>query len=159
VFRYFAAHPAQPSGLGFCSQHVHIDLHLGGALERVIRSAGAVSVISCLQEIPALVTERFGITDVEFHRIPGEKGSSRVLGEAAVAGSHYPEVFNQLNAQLSKPHNGRLFLIAGGLLGKIYAATVRRHGGIALDVGSLVDAWTGHATRPGYGSERLRIPG
>jgi hypothetical protein len=49
-----------------------------------------------------------------------------------------------------------LFLVAGGLLGKFYTATIRRHGGIALDVGSLVDAWTGRHTRPGY-DDKLKL--
>ena len=41
-------------------------------------------------------------------------------------------------------------LIAAGTLAKFYAATVKAHGGIALDVGSLVDGWMKIASRPGY---------
>jgi hypothetical protein len=139
-----------------CSQQVHLDLHLHGSLERILKAAGAVSVVSCLPEVKELVGERFGLTDVNFYKIPGEQGSSRLLGEVATVGTHFPEVFHLLNKELSQPHGGRLFLVAGGLLGKIYAATIRRHGGIAIDVGSLVDAWTGRATRPGY-TDKLAI--
>ncbi len=139
-----------------CSQQIHLDLHLHGSLERILKAAGAVSIVSCLPEVKDLVGERFQLTDVSFYKIPGEQGSSGLLGEAATIGSHFPEVFHQLNKELSQPHDGRLFLVAGGLLGKIYAATIRRHGGIAIDVGSLVDAWTGRATRPGY-TQKLAI--
>jgi hypothetical protein len=41
-----------------------------------------------------------------------------------------------------------IWLIAAGYLGKIYCDEVREAGGIALDVGSVVDGWCGKLTRP-----------
>jgi len=39
--------------------------------------------------------------------------------------------------------NGKLFLVGAGFLGKIYCDLIKRHGGIALDVGSMMDRWAG----------------
>lgn len=33
------------------------------------------------------------------------------------------------------------FLIAGGVIGKIYAGMVKQHGGIALDIGNVIETW------------------
>ena len=139
-----------------CSQVSHVDLANKGHLSEILKAAGGVSVISCLDGLPNLLKTKLGLSDVKLHRIPGEQGSRHVLGAAATSGSHYPVQFHQLQAELARPHAGRVFLISAGLLGKLYAATVRRHGGIAIDIGSIVDNWLGHVTRPGY-EQSIRI--
>jgi hypothetical protein len=133
-----------------CSQVAHIDLFQSGDLTAIIRSARRVTVISCLPEVASIIKDRLGLEEAILKLIPAEEGSRHVLGEAAGKGVHYPAVFERMQAELATPHNGRLILVAAGLLGKFYCATIRAHGGIALDIGSLVDGWTGHKTRPGY---------
>ena len=134
----------------FCSQLAHLDLANSSWLDKILRLAPKVSVISCLEEVPSILKQRFGLEDVEFHRIPGEQGSRSILGDSATRGTHYPDRFNELIRNFSQPQQGQLFLIAAGLLGKIYAVHIRRSGGIALDIGSVFDKWAGLATRPGY---------
>lgn len=132
-----------------CSQLVHMDLSQSGGLESIIRSTKQLSVISCLPELPELLRRRFDLDEVNFYRIPGERGSQTALGDDAVFGTHFPDAYHDTLARLQVPHDGRLFLIAGGILGKFYAATVKRFGGIALDVGSVADGWARKITRPG----------
>jgi hypothetical protein len=139
-----------------CSQVAHIDLFQGGHLAELLRAARRVTVISCLPEIAGLIKERFSLDEAILLLIPAEEGSRHLLGEQAGKGVHYPAAFERILAELSKPHHGRLFLVAGGLLGKFYCAAIRANGGIALDIGSLVDAWTGHQTRPGY-DEKMKL--
>lgn len=139
--------------VGLCPQHMHVDLHTDGVLEPILRRQRQVHVISCLDDLPALMQRRFGLDEVILHRIPGERGSASLLGERAITGTHYPEAFARLMQDLAQPQHGRLFLVAGGLLGKLYAATIRANGGVAVDIGSIVDAWSGRYTRPGYGAE------
>ena len=43
---------------------------------------------------------------------------------------------------------GMLYLVGGGLYGKLYCQLIRSQGGVALDLGSLFDAWLGLPTRP-----------
>jgi hypothetical protein len=137
--------------LAVTDQNVHVNLHLSGRLAPVVRAAQRVTVISCHDGLPALLTERLQLDEVALLRIPGEHGSAAVLGPERIAGTHYPDMFTQLQTELSRPHDGRLFLVAAGVLGKFYASTIRRHGGVAIDIGSLADAWIGCYTRPGYG--------
>lgn len=132
-----------------CSQLMHVDLAQAGVLPQIMRAAGRVSVISCLPEVADVIRARLDLSDVAFYRIPGEQGSRAALGEAVVAGTHFPEAFTEIMARLEQPHGGRLFLVAGGVLGKFYAARIKQHGGIALDIGSVIDGWANKVTRPG----------
>ena len=43
---------------------------------------------------------------------------------------------------------GMLYLVGGGLYGKLYCQLIRSQGGVALDLGSLFDAWLGIPSRP-----------
>jgi tetratricopeptide (TPR) repeat protein len=132
-----------------CSQLIHVDLARSGLLKEIIRAAGQVSIISCLPEVADLIRDRLGIAGIEFYRIPGRNGSRAVFGEEIVAGCHFPDAFGDIMGRLERPHEGRLFLIAGGVLGKFYAAKIRQYGGVAMDIGSVVDGWAKKKTRPG----------
>ncbi len=152
ILRGFESLPLSGAVPRLCSQQIHVELQQSGELERIIRHAKRVSLISCLTELPDLLSKAFELEDVEFYRIPGERGSAASLGQHAVSGVHYPDCFKLLLASLERPHHGRLFLIAGGILGKFYAETIRRFGGVALDIGSVADGWARKATRPGMGT-------
>jgi hypothetical protein len=158
ILRALAAHDHCPPTLRCCSQAIHMDLHRSGALERIIRHAKRISLISCLSELPELLRQSFDLDEVAFYRIPGEQGSAGQLGPEAAAGLHFPDAYARITAELERPHHGRLFLVAGGILGKFYAATIKRHGGIALDIGSVVDGWARRHTRPGLDG-RMALPG
>lgn len=132
-----------------CTQQIHMELYNTGWLGRILQRSESTAVVTCLSEIPDLLESRFGVRGIELYRVPGEKGSAAALGAEAVEGTHYPDAFNAMQAKLSRPHNGRLFLIAAGILGKFYATTIRQNGGVALDVGSVVDALARRPTRPG----------
>jgi hypothetical protein len=77
-----------------------------------------------------------------------------VPGEAAhtdgseVAVRHYPDGLERALAELKLSSvAGTLVLVGAGLLGKVVCGETRRQGGIAIDVGSLFDAWAGLHTR------------
>jgi hypothetical protein len=95
----------------------------------------------------------FGLDEVELFKIPGEKYTENLRSADQMSGEHFPYVYWDIVRRLSVPHNGRVFMIAAGTLAKFYADTIKRHGGIALDLGSLVDGWLNISSRPGYGAE------
>ncbi|MFM7228321.1 MAG: hypothetical protein ACKO2F_01620 [Cyanobacteriota bacterium] len=73
---------------------------------------------------------------VAWQPIPGEWGHHPV----AEGPAHYPVVYWQtLDWIAAQAAPGRLFLVGAGLLGKMYCAAIRRQGGVAVDVGSLID--------------------
>lgn len=151
------AMPALDTGQGLCTQLIHRSLHHNGQLAALLRGRARIGLIACHPDAPDLLARGFGIGEVVFHRIPGEKLNAALLGPAAVAGRHYPDRFTALMQDLSQPLAGELFLVAGGLLGKIYCDRIKRSGGVAIDIGSLIDAWLGAPTRPGFFTPQDRL--
>jgi hypothetical protein len=138
-----------PAQTVFCRQLANADLFTEGHLPGLLRRAGRVSVITCHTGLPGWLKAEYGLSDVELLPVPGERGRAEMLGAAALQGVQFPDRFTQLQEELARNWNGRLVLVAAGILGKFYASTIRRHGGIALDIGSLADVWMGRLTRPG----------
>jgi hypothetical protein len=137
----------------FCRQDVHAHMKDIGELAKLVREQDEIGLISCHPGLPARLKDVMGVHDVEFHKLPGEKLFRAHLGEEAVSGVHFPDIFNRVMTALDRPLNGKLFLVAGGILGKFYCGRIKASGGVALDVGSVVDAWVGAATRPGITAE------
>jgi hypothetical protein len=135
-----------------CDQRIHIELHNKGFVEPILRRAGTVGVISCHSQLPARMKQAFGLDEVELFKIPGEKYTEGLRDQEQMSGEHFPFVFWDIVRRLSVPHNGRVFMIAAGTLAKFYADVIRKNGGIALDLGSLVDGWLNISSRPGYDS-------
>lgn len=150
IHRYFLAN-GKVGPEGFCSQHIHIELHTAGLLDTILRETKQVGLVSCRTALPALLSSQFGIEDVEFHKIPIERNFARYTEEDQDA--HFPNTFSILQNNLSRDHHGKLFLVAGGILGKHYVQTIKSFGGVAIDIGSLADGWCGLNTRPGFNSQ------
>jgi hypothetical protein len=142
----------QDSGLDLkvCAQSIHIDLGRSDLFSTLLGGETCVGLISCFSELPDHIRAKFNVKTVEFYKLPGEQYFKEVIGAAATKGRHFPDVFNATMSRLERKQNGKIFLIAGGILGKFYVQQIKRSGGIALDIGSLADLWANKATRPGY---------
>jgi tetratricopeptide (TPR) repeat protein len=149
VLRFVDEDPVAQGKL-LARQTIHIDLYEEGVLDGILRDAPRVGIISCHTGLEGSLKRAYGIADITFLKLPGEKAMRSVLGEQAVEGSHWPERFREIFEQLPQNCQGTLFLIAGGILGKFYCNEVKRRGGVAVDIGSLADRWMGASTRPGY---------
>lgn len=67
---------------------------------------------------------------------------------------HYPDQFVRVESWMNKRDiEGALCLVGAGVIGKIYCNWFRDRGGVAIDIGSIFDQWSGHVTR---GPERGR---
>ncbi|MCF4127302.1 tetratricopeptide repeat protein [Methylobacterium sp. SyP6R] len=138
-----------------CTQMIHVELHNTKLLYKIMQSQKEIGLISCHPGLPERLKSVLGYKAVDYHHVPGEKGHSHLLSEEAVAGSHWPERYPQIMDALSRPLDGRLYIVAAGLLGKFYCDRIKKSGGVALDVGSIADGWMGSRTRPGL--EQLSI--
>ena len=128
---------------------VHSSLHEHDPFLRdLLAGVGWLGTISPHLSLGARLRATLGIPEGEDHLIPGEM---RLPDEPDLnrGHGHFPERFDALMGTLAVPHRGAVVLVAGGLLGKIYCHRIRELGGIAIDIGSLADAWLGYATRPG----------
>lgn len=115
-------------------------------LADLLRGLDFLGMVGPHPDLAAWLQDQLGIGTVVSYDIPGEGrlGRSREAGDR---GRHFPEIYDRLMAELTVPHPGAVFLVAGGLLGKIYCARIRDLGGIALDIGAMADAWMGYNTR------------
>ena len=128
------------------SCHIHESFAYWGLWELLIPRMRSVSVITCHAELARVLEKRFDIGVAAVHLIPSESKYSKKF-DNQVVGKHYPDYFESLREQLSRIDRGQVFLVAAGMLGKIYCKWIKDAGGIALDVGSTVDFWCGHETR------------
>jgi len=115
-------------------------------LGSLLRDLDFLGVISPHTDLAGRLQRHLNIGTVASYDLPGETRLARE-NETRDRGTHFPEVYDRLLTTLSVPRPGAVFLVAGGLPGKIYCDQVRALGGIALDIGALADAWTGHNTR------------
>lgn len=127
----------------FCSAWLHYDLHTSGAIFRILRQQERIGLISCRLNLPGLLKELFGVS-VRFHEIPDRFCD---ISQNQIPPDYIGRLENVLNQQLVE-FSGMLYLVGGGLYGKLYCQLIELQGGIALDLGSLFDAWLGIPTRP-----------
>ncbi len=139
---------------------VHTSLHEQDPFLRgMLQGVKWLGVLSPHAELGGRLRRHLGIADGQDFNIPGEM---RLPNEPALVRGrgHFPARFDELMATLDVPFRGAVVLVAGGLLGKLYCERIRDRGGIAIDMGSLADAWMGYATRPGQyrNQEFWRLP-
>jgi len=150
ILRWLDSMPMQ-ANQRYCSQDMHIELQRSGFFHRLFAKPCQWGLISCHPSLPALIEARTGARVDFIHLVPEEKASAGILGSNGVRRRHFPVVYNEIVSNLrSESQQGRVWLVAAGILGKRYCAEIRARGGIALDVGSIVDAWLGKATRPTF---------
>jgi len=127
----------------YCSAWAHYELHLSGGIFKILQRQKKIGLISSRIELPSLLSEIFNI-NVDFWGIPD---MYRDLKQK----QSFPQYIQRLEELLSKQlveFPGMLFLVGGGFYGKLYCDLIKSQGGIALDIGSLLDAWSGLHTRP-----------
>lgn len=115
-------------------------------LSSLLAELDFLGVVSPHADLGERLQRRLGIRQVRHYDIPGEGRLNRAQ-ERTNRGSHFPDTYGRMMAQLEVPRQGAVFLVAGGLLGKIYCSRIRELGGIALDIGAIADAWMGYNTR------------
>ncbi len=135
---------AEPRLLTSC--HIHQSLACWGLWDLLLPRFGEVSLVTCHRELAEKLNTDHSVEIGEVHLIPSERRYADAF-QSKAGRSHYPEVFHELGGQLREAGKGRVYLVAAGMLGKIYCKWIKEAGGIALDVGSAADYWCGYQTR------------
>lgn len=142
------ADPVRARGIAVRDLTVHYDLVLSGALARILQGRAAVGLITCHRDLAPALQRHHGLGRVELIKIPGEQIHADALGADAAAGRHWPDRYEEICAQLGRgDRRGELWLVAAGLLGKIYGAALKRSGAVVIDIGAVADLWMGKGTR------------
>ena len=146
-----------PTGTAACSAWVCYDLAILGFWERLIVESGSVGLIHCSPELPEKINRELGV-EVEAILVP-DQVSQRSQWERQSSPlpqlAHYPDVYLNVCNLLSRPLDGKIFLVGAGLVGKKYLKVIKDNGGVGVDVGALLDAWDGRATRKTVYQDKL----
>lgn len=130
----------------------HVHNSLLDFMPDFIKKAGNVSVITCYPELLGVLHKHFGVKKGQDYLIPPQAMNIKGTPEEY----HYPERFHAIMNQLKEAdHKGKLFLVGAGLLGKAYCDAIRQAGGMAIDVGSMMDVWMGKGVRQYQNEEYL----
>ena len=135
---------------------IHRYLQIGLFYRELLKGLPFCGLVTC-RDLAAAVGRVFRIGHVEQYLVPGEAQHPGPL-----PGEHYPARFRELRETLAVPFRGAVFLVGAGALGKIYCRWIKERGGIALDVGSICDAWAdvGRLRKPCHGLQMYgEVPG
>jgi hypothetical protein len=124
----------------FCNAWVHWELLATGALDRILHEVDEVGIVTSRPELELLVARRFNVR-TSCVIVPDR---SRDTGES---GRHVPDRYRTIRSELVFPE-GTPVLVGAGIPGKVYCQWLKESGCVAIDVGSVFDAWVGRASRP-----------
>jgi hypothetical protein len=149
VFRLFQwARTSYPAHVPACSQWVNYDLAQTGFFQKLIAGLPRINLIHCSPTLAARIATATNVA-VRSFAIPDKAvQQSQWVGHGIPAKPHYPDAFHRVCDALVGQCAGEVFLVGAGLAGKEYLRIIKENHGIALDLGALLDAWEGRATRP-----------
>lgn len=135
----------------FCSAWIHWELLASGVLDEILRTVPRVALVTSRPELEHIVSRRFGVP-VSVVRVPDK------YVDAPVSGAHVPDRYRRIRSELVFPE-GTLALVGAGIPGKAYCQWLKEAGCVAIDIGSVLDAWIGRPSRPLVLQSRFRVPG
>lgn len=122
--------------------HLHRDL--SDSYKEIFKDKKIVLVGPNGEEFSSYFSEFFECQVTETVTIPGQY----IVEESKTLAALYPHYYQKVSAALNDIDiKGKLFVVAAGLAGKVFCARIAQRGGIALDVGSMMDAWAGKRAR------------
>jgi hypothetical protein len=133
----------------FCSAWIHWELLATGALNEILHEVEEVGLVASRPELGELVARRFNL-----------RTRTVIVPDKNVVvpgpGEHVPDRYRNIRSELDFPA-GTLVLVGAGIPGKVYCQWLKESGCVALDVGSVFDAWVGRASRPMVLKSRFNI--
>jgi hypothetical protein len=135
----------------FCSAWIHWELLASGELHKILEEETEIGLVTARPELQELVARRFDVRTTAV--IVPDK-----FVEAPEAGRHVPDRYHTIRSELIFP-KGTLVLVGAGIPGKAYCQWLKEAGCVAIDVGSVFDAWVGKASRPRVLESRFKVAG
>jgi hypothetical protein len=133
VAEWFLANPPLSPNLVAGPVHLGFDLEAFGLSRRLAsRVTGIIGPAD-----PAGIT-LFSDLTLKWLRVPGDK---RFSGAVLSTESHFHDYFDRILEYPFEP--GEVWVVAAGVLGKIYCDAIAQRGAVAVDVGAAMDLWAG----------------
>ncbi len=138
IFRLFEwARESYPAPAEACSKWVGYELAMSGFWDEFLRAQETIALIHPSPDLPAKLGGIIGVR-VESFLVPDAAAGQEPHDSAALS---------RVRGQLQENAAGKVFLVGAGPGGKEYLKIVKDNGGIALDLGELLDAWDGRQAR------------
>ncbi|ACP22395.1 conserved hypothetical protein (plasmid) [Sinorhizobium fredii NGR234] len=138
VLHYFSN---RPSSALFGEEKMNVPLFRSHEAVREMLIASQHCVLVSSANISQLPDWMRGLTSMSHVTIPTHFRTSRNEKYHA-SDQPLPLVYEAINEEIRrKTSPGTLVLIAGGIVGKIFIGTAKEAGGVALDLGSVMDEW------------------
>jgi tetratricopeptide (TPR) repeat protein len=146
---YSSDEPAdQLGGRILTTAHISYDFAFWGVYDLIFETCGECSLITCHSRLGDWLNDNFEVAINRSYLIPGEYRWRQMFGGQHLSREwHFPDRFERICDEIVVNYPGEVFLVAAGFLGKFYCDIIKRRGGIALDIGSIVDQWLGYDTR------------
>lgn len=138
-------------GTIFASAWLHWEMLASGLLAELLTSLPQVGLVTSRPELGPRLAQHFDI-DVAVVDVPDKHV------DAPVAGAHVPSRYREMREALAFDA-GTTVLVGAGIPAKAYCSWLKQSGCVALDVGSVLDAWVGRASRPRVLESRFGVAG
>lgn len=133
-----------------CDHYIFHQFQYLSLFDKLLNELKFVGLVSHT-DISKDLEEIFSIKSSAFYEIPGHKTFMDT------GGLHFPHVYKEIIKSIIVPFEGAVFLVAAGYLAKVYCAAIKQKGGIAIDIGSVFDGWTGIGRTNVTHNEKLRL--
>ena len=129
----------------------HFHINIAKELDKLLNNQIKLSVITCYPELLDLFVQKFDVKKGLNLNIPPQAVN---IGNTPNE-NHFSSVYNKILETINNTDiKGSLFLVGAGILGKIYCSAIKNAGGMAIDVGSMMDVWVGKSVR-GYQNDEF----
>ena len=119
------------------NSNIHLMLNAALLYRPLLENQEFVGLISS-RDVGRKLKRNFGIREIRWYKIRPERDHPN-----DITTPHYPDAYNTIRETLEVPYPGALFLVGAGIFGLAYCQWVKERGGIAIDIGSIFDSWSG----------------
>jgi len=131
----------------FTSCHLHQDIGRWNLYPELLDGVRDVVLVSCHPGLAEMMEQRFAVRVAGNVLVPPRHASLPVIKRRISETRALPEMIHEVADRLGDLPRGKLVIVGAGYLGKWLTGLAKTRGGVALDLGSIVDYWVGIRTR------------
>ncbi|HTK79327.1 MAG TPA: tetratricopeptide repeat protein [Rhizomicrobium sp.] len=129
------------------SAHIHQDLQRWNLYPVLFDGLRDIVIVSCHAGLPEAMKSRFRVEIAKAVAVPPGDAARELQNRTLQDSEMPPQSIERALEDLGDWPRGRLVLVGAGYAGKIIIREAKQRGGVALDLGSIFDAWVGDNTR------------
>jgi hypothetical protein len=136
-----------PPARSYASAHLHQDLERWNLYGELFDGIEDIVCVTCHPDIPDVLQSLFGVSTARNILIPPRSATARLMRKRTPDTRTLPAMIEEAIASMNAAAANKLVVVAAGYLGKWIVDEARARGGVALDLGSMLDYWIGLRTR------------